>query len=650
VGKTTCAAAAAVASAAAGHRTLIISTDPASSLGDVFEVPLSSAPRRIPLGRGVLHGVEINAAHALARWLAGRRGAFERIALRGTWLDRADVSQLLRLSVPGADELAAVIELIRFEQSSRYDRIVVDTAPTGHTLRMLMLPDGLRMLARVFDAMQLKHRIVVEALRGSWAPDEDDALIEEMDRDGRRWHALLRDQSQVRVSWVTLPESMAVEETVDAAAALARDGIPLSDVIVNHLTPAPGRPCDWCEARQVLETKALRELRARLPSISFRGVSDRIREPRGARDLASIGRELAASPLALRRGTGRRSRRWRTAAGPAPSSIDATIAGDHTRLIMFGGKGGVGKTTCAAAAALSLASRSGARLLLLSTDPAHSLGDVLRTPLSDVPVTVPGGPPNLLVRELDAARQFRRTRMKYASAIDALFDRLIRGGSGSVQVDAVHDRRVMHGLIDLAPPGMDELAAVAGVADEIDSEQTDMVIMDTAPSGHALRLLGAPAMVQEWTRALMAILLKYQPVVGLGELGRALLQMSQALGRLRALLADRRRTAFVVVTRAAALPRVETVRLLRRLRALRVHAPLVIVNAVGRGTCPRCRAAAKQQRREMVRLETSGPRTLPLVTAAAELPPPTGAAALARWHDGWQFRRRPRAISSKRIS
>ena len=573
------------------------------------------------------------------------------MALRGTWLDRADVTQLLRLTVPGADELAAVIELIRFERSPRFDRIIVDTAPTGHTLRMLTLPDGLRTLARVFDAMQRKHRIMVEALRGSWAPDQDDALIEEMDTDGRRWQALLRDRSQIRMSWVTLPEAMAVEETADAATALAHEGIPLPDVIVNRLTPAPDGRCEWCEGRRALEARAVRNLRARMPSTSFSGVRERLREPRGAAALVAIGRELDAGILELSRGPARRTRPWRTAASSAQPSVEATIAGDRTRLIMFGGKGGVGKTTCAAAAALTLASQSETRrLLLLSTDPAHSLGDVLGTPLSDVPVSLPDGPANLRVRELDAARQFCATRAKYAAAIDALFDRLVRSGSGSVQVDAGQDRHVMHGLIDLAPLGMDELAAIASVADEIDSGQTGMVIMDTAPSGHALRLLETPALVQEWTRALMAILLKYQPVAGLGELGRALLQVSQGLGRLRALLADRHRTSFVVVTRAAALPRIETVRLLRRLRALQVHVPLVIVNAVGRGTCSRCRAALREHQREMARLETGSPRRVAIATAPAELPPPNGVPALVRWHEGWRFRRHPRAISSKRTS
>ena len=80
VGKTTCAAALAVASAAAGQRTLVISTDPAPSLGDALRRPLAAAPRRIPLRRGLLDAVEIDASRALERWLSKRCEAFERIA------------------------------------------------------------------------------------------------------------------------------------------------------------------------------------------------------------------------------------------------------------------------------------------------------------------------------------------------------------------------------------------------------------------------------------------------------------------------------------------------------------------------------------------------------------------------------------------
>ncbi len=144
-------------------------------------------------------------------------------------------------------------------------------------------------------------------------------------------------------------------------------------------------------------------------------------------------------------------------------------------------------------------------------------------------------------------------RERYASSVDDWFDRLTSGRHSGVHVDASHDRAVLHGLIDLAPPGIDELAAVIEVVDMVESSPNSLVVMDTAPTGHALRLLEMPALVHDWTKVLMSILLKYQAVASLEEFGPVLLRLSQGLGRLRRLLADADRTSFVAVTRGAEL-------------------------------------------------------------------------------------------------
>ncbi len=548
------------------------------------------------------------------------------------------MSRLLRQSLPGIDELAALFDITRFASTGRYDLIVVDTAPTGHTLRMLTMPDTLRAVARVFDEMQAKHRVMVEALRGAWTADAEDALIDEIDREGRDLHTLLRDRERVLISWVTLPEPMAVEETADASAALAAEGIPLDGIIVNRVTPKRDGPCGWCDRRHAIERAAIAGLRKRLPDLDVTGIDARRSEPAGTRALAEIGEEIDASlPPATSRATAPRSR-WRaTVAGRGTADLVSMIAPEGTRFVLFGGKGGVGKTTCAAAASIAIAHQDAhRRVLLVSTDPAHSLGDAFAAALSDTPAVVSGARPNLQVREMDAARGFRTVRARYAHAIDALFDRLSRG-RGSVGLDAGHDRRVMQGLIDLAPPGIDELAAVIEVTDAIESDPDATVVIDTAPSGHALRLLEMPALVQGWTRALMSIVLKYQPVAGIGELGAMLLKLSQGLGRLRALLADPHRAAFVVVTRAASLPRAETVRLVARLGQMQIHVPAIVVNAVGRGTCSACRHEARAEQQEIVELRHQLPRGMKTILAPSTLPPPHGAAALRAWQKHWRM-------------
>ncbi|HWQ00429.1 MAG TPA: ArsA-related P-loop ATPase, partial [Vicinamibacterales bacterium] len=125
VGKTTCAAAAALEAAAEGARVLALSTDPAHSLRDA----LGAAARRPRL-----RVVEIDAARAYARWLRPRRAALAATLERGTIFDRDDVERLLELALPGLDELVALLEIARAGRTARADLVVVDTAPTGHTL------------------------------------------------------------------------------------------------------------------------------------------------------------------------------------------------------------------------------------------------------------------------------------------------------------------------------------------------------------------------------------------------------------------------------------------------------------------------------------------------------------------------------------
>ena len=117
--------------------------------------------------------------------------------------------------------------------------MVVDTAPTGHTLRLLAAPALLGRVAGVLDALQSHHRAVVGALRGSYRADAADALIAELEREGAsRWPRCSAIRAASEVTWVTLPEPMALEETADAIAALESAGIHVGRLIVNRLTPS----------------------------------------------------------------------------------------------------------------------------------------------------------------------------------------------------------------------------------------------------------------------------------------------------------------------------------------------------------------------------------------------------------------------------
>jgi arsenite-transporting ATPase len=300
VGKTTCAAALGIASARRGQPTLLISTDPAPSLGDALGQRLGPAPRPVRGVRG-LHAVEVDARAAIARWIDARRDTLERMALRGTWLDSDDVARLLRLSLPGIDEVAGLLEVLDLGGGERYAQVIIDAAPTGHLLRMLGMPPTLDGLARVFDHMQAKHRIIVDALRGSYTPYAADLLIGEIAERGRELHGLLRDPARTVLSWVTVPEPMAVEETRDGLAWLRQQGMSVDRVIVNRLTPAPPARCGWCSARRQSERRAVAAL-LRAPEVRGLRVlplGAAAVEPRGVRALSAMGAELErARPVA----------------------------------------------------------------------------------------------------------------------------------------------------------------------------------------------------------------------------------------------------------------------------------------------------------------------------------------------------------------
>jgi arsenite-transporting ATPase len=303
--------------------------------------------------------------------------------------------------------------------------------------------------------------------------------------------------------------------------------------------------------------------------------------------------------------------------------------------VLFGGKGGVGKTTVAAAAAIALASlRPKDRVLVLSTDPAHSLGDAFDTPLSDEERPVPGGPSNLVARELDAALAWAAQRDRYRSAIDDVFSSIFRG-----RMDATFDRVVLEDLLDLAPPGIDELLALVTITEALTPPaRFDLVVVDTAPTGHTLRLLELPRKALDWVHALMSTILKYRNVVGLGEFASDLTKLARDLRGLIALLTDPARAAFVAVARPAVLPRLETERLARELHALGVPLAAILANAVTEPGCTRCDAAVRAERAELSRLERLASelsRSKELVVAPATYPGPRGAPALSRWRATW---------------
>jgi arsenite-transporting ATPase len=566
------------------------------------------------------------------------RESLREIAARGTYLDAEDVDRFLGLSLPGADELMAWLEIARLAKRTArgevFDEVIVDAAPTAHTLRLLAMPEALQRFAGVLDRLQERHRWMAERFGGGvYRPGDGDALIAGLEEQGKEIEERLRDPERCHVFWVTLPEILALEETRDALAALDGAGIPVREVIVNRVLPPGGDDCPLCRERHRAEAAAIERIQETLAGRTIRFLPQEESEPRGKVALRRVAKGLMGAPpepsprlsrplppsLTGRRGKRRGGLKWLE-----------EIAPPGVQLLFFGGKGGVGKTTCSAAVALALAERRPeTRVLLISTDPAHSVADVLEVPLGDDERAVPGAPPGLRARELDAGRAFAAWRDRYRDRVEEAAAAFAQD-SGGVQ-----------DLLDLTPPGIDELIAVSSLLDAVFGVEGaapayGLVVVDTAPTGHALRLLEMPELALSWDHYLLSLLLKYREAVGLGDLAAELVELSRSLKRLEALLRDPARARFVAVTRAAELPRRETVRLLRSLGHLEIAVPAVVINALPPAGCARCGGSAGAAAALRKDLRGLGRDRCAIMNAPALFPPPRGVARLAAWVQWWE--------------
>lgn len=255
---------------------------------------------------------------------------------------------------------------------------------------------------------------------------------------------------------------------------------------------------------------------------------------------------------------------------PSPRPAVKWLRALPQRIVFFAGKGGVGKSTCACAAAQAFATRG--RTLLLSTDPAGSLSDILGAKVGDEAVELA---PRLYVRQLDAAAALQRWRDRNRARFEDVLASL--GVTGHARLD----HHVITRFWQLAPPGLDELIAFSEILDAATEEQT--VVVDSAPTGHFLRLLAMPDMATDWTHAAMRLILRYNAVSVLEDVARDLLDFAQQTRRLRETFSDPRRTAVIVVTLSEPIVEAETRRLQAALENATIPTSAILFNRADAG-------------------------------------------------------------------
>ena len=245
------------------------------------------------------------------------------------------------------------------------------------------------------------------------------------------------------------------------------------------------------------------------------------------------------------------------------------------RLLIFGGKGGVGKTTLATATALGLARRAPDRpIVVVSIDPAHSLGDSFGQELGGELRQIRGYS-NLQALELDPSQHWREFKDHWSRGSEVLF-----GGSNARTFEPVYDQQIAAELGKIQPTGLDELQAATSIIDLLDENSEQVVVVDSAPTGHLIRFLESPGLVIDWAKELMRLLLKYNLASRLKPLSEDLLALSRKAKRLDALLHDAETCEVIVVALPEPAVLSETRRLINRLREMKVPVRHVVINRV----------------------------------------------------------------------
>jgi arsenite-transporting ATPase len=639
-------------SAARGARTLLLATDPAGALADALApaaggaVPLSGEAREVP-GCGALFAMQLDAAAERESFLRRWREVLVTIIDRGTYLARDEIEGFVDAALPGADETMALVRLMELQRDGAWSRVVIDTAPTGHTLRLLELPATLRGAIALLDAMQGKHRFMVRALTRRYRADEADAFLAEIAARADALAALLRDPRRAAMVLVARDEPLVLAETARYARALAALGVPVGAVVANAV-PLGGESAASAALAGMDGVRAAPRYIAPLLAEPPRGVAGAerwasalgplpaggpppdfmIAPPPAAGDIDStrsraIDRIEAPPVEGMAHSTGAE---WHpsdaTGIGETQAGREGAREGEPgdahpaarllaPELTIVAGKGGVGKTTVACALALYAAAAS-PPVLLVSTDPAPSIADAMAQAIGDAPVEVEGAP-GLVARQMDAAAAFARFRDEYGERVDALFDQLSIGA-----LDAAADRRIMRDLLALAPPGLDEIHALASLGETLAEERYRRVIVDPAPTGHLLRLLESPELALEWSHRILRLMLRYREAVGVGDAAAELLAFARRTRSLSALLRDPARAGVVVVALDEPLVRGESERLIGGVRARGLAVRGVLWNRA----------------RDVPRPLSAG-APLPHFLAAPAHPPPRGVRALREWSRRW---------------
>jgi arsenite-transporting ATPase len=292
VGKTTCAAGYAAALAASGVETLVLSTDPAHSLGDAIETELSGEPTEVATD---LYAVEIDPSlRADTYRMLGEALASDMNAL-GMRLDDESIDTLFGARMPGADEVAALDQFGLY--MDEWQHVVFDTAPTGHTLRLLELPETVGTAVQTAAGIRTRAKNTADRVKtivlGPFAfrgDDEADEAFADIQARMEQVAETLRDPNLTNFRVVFRPEALVLSETERLVSRLGETGIEVSDLVANGVLHDINENCNRCVRQRDRHQQQLNTVRDTF-SQPVTEVPE-LDEPSGIKTLEAVGESL----------------------------------------------------------------------------------------------------------------------------------------------------------------------------------------------------------------------------------------------------------------------------------------------------------------------------------------------------------------------
>ena len=541
VGKTSMACVHAVRMAAEGKKTLIVTTDPASNLADVFEQDIGHHITPIT-GQENLSAMEIDSDQATQEYIDR---AMEPI--RAVFPEQMVQVMEEQMSGPCTSEVAAFDRFTDFLDSSAthsetFDVVIFDTAPTGHTIRLLELPAEW-------------SQSIDEASAGSGQTCLGPAAaIQDAKHKYERALAAMRNSVLTKFVFVLHPEAISIKETTRAITELSKLEIANYSLIVNSIIPPQVTENELFAARSRMQKVYLQQIKEKMPyPTTFMPLL--AGEIKGLERLAQVGKIFFDQASIEDTFTLQSIEpHIQTLITPVDVLRDRIQPNGHHRTVFFAGKGGVGKTIASCVTAVWLA-RQGHKTLLLTTDPAAHLGDVLDSPVGDEIQPVEGQP-NLWAVKIDpkAAAEKYKTRI--------LEDARQRGRPA--EAIAVMEE-------ELNSPCTEEIAAFDKFIEYASQDEWDSIVFDTAPTGHTLRMLELP---MDWSKQMDI------KVFGSVDSNAADDITKQRFEKVIEMMRDPELSTFAFVMYPEATPIIEAYRAAIELKTVGIEPGLVIANMV----------------------------------------------------------------------